>query len=108
MKCIVKIYIRGNKKIKDYLININNPVKNNNKARKYSVNFLTLLLLINFLKALPNNAQRLIVGKHIIAAVIVTKATPTKIFSSVGKKPGSNGNSNRPSFGLMNWNNDAS
>ena len=27
------------------------------------------------------------VGKHIAAAVIVTKATPIKIFSSVGKKP---------------------
>ena len=51
---------------------------------------------------------RLIVGKHIIAAVIVTKATPTKIFSSVGKKPEATVTAIDQAFGLMNWNNDAS
>ena len=74
-------------KIKDYLSSINNPVKTNKTASKYSINFFILTSVTNFLKPLPNNAHKLIVGKHIRAAVIVTNATPIKIFSSVGKKP---------------------
>jgi hypothetical protein len=74
-------------KIKDYLIKINNPVKTNKNARKYSVIFFVFSLLINVLKPLPNNAQQHILGKHITAAVTVTNTTPIKIFSSVGKKP---------------------
>ena len=70
-----------------YLIRINNPVKINKIASKYSIIFFVLTSPTNFLNPLPNNAQRLIVGKQITAAVNVTNATPTKMFSSVGKKP---------------------
>ena len=72
---------------KKYLTKINKPVKISKTARIYSIIFFALPLLTNFLKPLPNKAQRLIVGRQIIAAVIVTKMTPTKIFSSDGKKP---------------------
>ena len=75
------------KKIKDYFIKINIPVKTNNIANKYSIYFLVLAFLTNFLNPLPNKAHRLIVGKQIKAAVIVTKEIPIKIFSCVGKKP---------------------
>ena len=67
-------------KIKDYLSKINKPVKTNNIASKYSIVFLILKFVINFLKPLPNKAQTHIDGKHITAAVIVTKATPINIF----------------------------
>ena len=53
----------------------------------YSIIFFVFSFVTNFLKPLPNKAQRLIVGKQIIAAVIVTNKIPTMIFSSVGKKP---------------------
>ena len=82
-KCILEQSI----KIKDYLSKINKPVKINSIASKYSIVFLILKFLTNFLKPLPNKAQTHIEGKHIAAAVIVTNATPIKIFSSVGKKP---------------------
>jgi len=36
---------------------------------------------MNFLNPLPNKAHRLIVGKQITAAVIVTNKIPTIIFS---------------------------
>ena len=42
---------------------------------------------MNVLNPLPKRAHKHIEGKHITAAVIVTKATPIKIFSSVGKNP---------------------
>tara|TARA_Y200000002_G_C22502061_1_gene587641 strand:+ start:398 stop:703 length:306 start_codon:yes stop_codon:yes gene_type:complete len=82
-----RLILERSVKIKDYLNNINNPVKTNRTANKYSIIFLIFASVINFLKPLPNNAHKLIVGKHIIAAVIVTNVTPMKIFSSVGKKP---------------------
>ena len=53
----------------------------------FILNYSNFTFVINFLKPLPNRAHKLIVGKHIIAAVIVTNATPIKMFSSVGKKP---------------------
>ena len=68
-------------------MSINNPVKINNKAKMYSINFFVFFLLMNVRNPLPNNAQRLIVGKQIIAAVLVTNITPIKIFSSTGKNP---------------------
>ena len=82
-KCILEQSI----KIKDYLSKINKPVKINSIASKYSIVFLILKFVTNFLKPLPNKAQTHIDGKHITAAVIVTNVTPIKIFSSVGKKP---------------------
>ena len=66
---------------------INKPVITNKNASKYSINFFILISVTNFLKPLPKSAHKLIVGKHITAAVIVTKATPIIIFSSEGKKP---------------------
>ena len=74
-------------KIKDYLSKINKPVKTNSAASKYSIIFFFFTSLTNFLKPLPKRAHKLIVGKQITAAVIVTNETPIKIFSSVGKKP---------------------
>ena len=59
-------------KIKDYLSSINRPVKTNKTASKYSIFFFIFTSVTNLLKPLPNNAHKLIVGKHIIAAVIVT------------------------------------
>tara|TARA_B110000211_G_C13615286_1_gene350729 strand:- start:33 stop:338 length:306 start_codon:yes stop_codon:yes gene_type:complete len=82
-----RFILEGDKKIKDYLIKINNPVKINNIASKYSIIFFVFSLFTNFLKPLPNRAHKLHVGKLIVAAVIVTNATPIKIFSFVGKKP---------------------
>ena len=82
-----RLILEGGTKIKDYLIKINNPVKTNSKARKYSVIFFIFSLLINALNPLPKRAHKLIEGKHIIAAVIVTNEMPIKIFSSVGKNP---------------------
>ena len=61
-------------KIKDYLSNINKPVKTNTTASKYSIIFFVFLSFTNTLNPLPKSAQRLIVGKQIIAAVIVTNA----------------------------------
>tara|TARA_Y100000817_G_C16757266_1_gene499895 strand:+ start:591 stop:896 length:306 start_codon:yes stop_codon:yes gene_type:complete len=83
----IRLIVEGIIKIKDYLIKINKPVITSKIARTYSVIFFAFSLFINALKALPNNAQQHILGKHIIAAVIVTNITPIKIFSSVGKKP---------------------
>jgi hypothetical protein len=74
-------------KIKDYLSKINKPVKTKSIASKYSIVFFIFVLLTNFLKPLPKRAHKLIVGKQITAAVIVTNAMPIKIFSSLGKKP---------------------
>ena len=62
-------------KIKDYFNNINKPVKTNKTASKYSINFFILTSFTNLFKPLPNSAHKLIVGKHIIAAVIVTNKT---------------------------------
>jgi len=87
---------------------INIPVNTNKSAKTYSIIFFVLISPTNFLKPLPNNAQRLIVGKQIIAAVIVTKATPIKIFSSVGKKPDATVTAIDHALGFMNWNNEAS
>ena len=70
-----------------HLIKIKIPVIINNNARIYSIIFLVFTSLINFLIPLPNKAHKLIVGKQITAAVIVTNNTPIKIFSSDGKKP---------------------
>jgi hypothetical protein len=89
-------------KIKDYLIKINKPVKNNSIARKYSTIFLVFVSLINFLKPLPKRAHKLIVGKQIIAAVTTTNAIPTKIFSSFGKKPEATVTAIDHAFGLIN------
>jgi hypothetical protein len=89
-------------KIKDYLSKINNPVKSNNKARRYSIIFLVFTSFTNFLIPLPNKAHKLIVGKQITAAVIVTNNTPTKIFSSVGKKPEATVTAIDQAFGLIN------
>jgi hypothetical protein len=57
---------------------------------------------MNFFKPLPNSAHKLIVGKHITAAVIVTNMTPIKIFSSVGKKPDATVTAIDHAFGFMN------
>ena len=84
------------------------PVNTNKSAKTYSIIFFVLISPTNFLNPLPKSAQRLIVGKHIIAAVIVTNATPIKIFSSVGKKPDATVTAIDQAFGFMNWNNDAS
>ena len=87
---------------------MNKPVKTNKTASKYSIIFFTLVSVINFLKPLPNKAQRLIVGKQITAAVIVTNATPRKIFSLVGKKTEATVIAIDQALGLINWNNEAS
>ena len=87
---------------------INIPVNTNKRAKRYSVIFFVLISPTNFLNPLPNSAQRLIVGKQIIAAVKVTKATPIKIFSSVGKNPDATVTAIDQAFGFMNWNKDAS
>ena len=84
------------------------PVKTSKIASKYSIIFFIFVSLINFLKPLPNKAQRLIVGKQITAAVIVTNATPRKIFSLVGKKPEATVIAIDQALGLINWNNEAS
>ncbi len=63
---------------------------------------------MNFLNPLPKSAQRLIVGKQIIAAVTVTKVTPIKIFSSVGKNPDATVIAIDQAFGFTNWNREAS
>jgi hypothetical protein len=89
-------------KIKDYLNSINSPVKTNKTASKYSIIFFIFTSVTNFLKPLPNNAHKLIVGKQITAAVIVTNATPTKIFSSVGKKPEATVTAIDQALGLIN------
>ena len=52
---------------------INKPVKTNKIAKRYSINFFIFTSFTNFLKPLPNKAHKLIVGKQITAAVIVTK-----------------------------------
>ena len=95
-------------KIKDYLNSINSPVKTNKTASKYSIIFFIFISVTNFLKPLPNNAHKLIVGKHIIAAVIVTNKTPIKIFSSFGKKPDATVTAIDQALGLINWNKEAS
>ena len=97
-KCILEQSI----KIKDYLSKINKPVKTNSIASKYSIVFLIFKFVTNFLKPLPNKAQTHIDGKHITAAVIVTNATPIKIFSSVGKKPDATVTAIDQAFGLIN------
>jgi len=89
-------------KIKDYLKSINNPVKTNKTANKYSIIFFILTSVTNFLKPLPKSAHKLIVGKHITAAVIVTNATPIKMFSSVGKKPEATVTAIDHALGLIN------
>ena len=81
---------------------MNRPVKTSNTARMYSIIFLVFSSLTNFLKALPNKAQRLIVGKHITAAVIVTNKTPIRIFSSDGKKPDATVIAIDQAFGFIN------
>jgi len=101
MHC-TRLILEGVVKIKDYLIKINNPVKTNKNARKYSVIFFVFSLLINVLKPLPNNAQQHILGKHITAAVTVTNTTPIKIFSSVGKKPDATAIATDHALGLIN------
>jgi len=101
MHC-TRFILEGIIKIKDYLIKINNPVKTNKNARKYSVIFFVFSLLINVLKPLPNNAQQHMLGKHITAAVTVTNTTPIKIFSSVGKKPDATAIATDHALGLIN------
>jgi hypothetical protein len=95
-------------KIKDYLSSINKPVITNKIANKYSINFFIFTSVTNFLKPLPNSAHKLIVGKHITAAVIVTNETPRKIFSSVGKKPEATVTAIDQALGFINWNKEAS
>ena len=85
-----------------HLINIKIPVKINNEASKYSTIFLIFTPFTNFLIPLPNKAHKLIVGKHITAAVIVTNVTPTKIFSSVGKNPEATVKAIDHALGLIN------
>ena len=80
----------------------------NKTASKYSIIFFIFISVTNFLKPLPNSAHKLIVGKHITAAVIVTKATPIKIFSSVGKKPEATVTAIDQALGFINWNKEAS
>ena len=64
-----------------YLIRINTPVNTNKIAKRYSIFFFVFVFPTNLLKPLPNKAQRLIVGKQISAAVIVTNITPKKILN---------------------------
>ena len=89
-------------KIKDYLISINNPVKTNKNARKYSVIFFVFSLLINILKQLQNNAQKHILGKHMAAAVKGTNTIPIKIFSWGGKNPDATAIAIDHALGLIN------
>jgi hypothetical protein len=89
-------------KIKDYLSKINKPVKTKSIASKYSIDFFIFVLLTNFLKPLPKRAHKLIVGKQITAAVIVTNVTPIKIFSSLGKKPEATVTAIDHALGLIN------
>ena len=81
---------------------MNKPVNTNRTASKYSIIFLIFISVINLLKPLPNNAHKLIVGKQITAAVIVTNTTPIKIFSSVGKKPEATVKAIDQAFGFIN------
>tara|TARA_Y100001960_G_C13975116_1_gene494805 strand:+ start:185 stop:490 length:306 start_codon:yes stop_codon:yes gene_type:complete len=97
-----RLILEGGIKIKDYLIKIKSPVKTNNNARKYSVILFVFSLLINVLNPLPKRAHKLIDGKHITAAVIVTNATPIKIFSSVGKNPDATAIAIDHALGFMN------
>jgi hypothetical protein len=97
-----RLILEGDKKIKDYLIKIYKPVKTNNTASKYSINFFIFSLFTNFLNPLPNKAHKLHVGKLINAPVIVTNATPRKIFSSVGKKPEATVTAIDQAFGFIN------
>jgi len=97
-----KFILEQSIKIKDYLSKINKPVKTNSIASKYSIVFLILKFVTNLLKPLPNKAQTHIDGKHITAAVIVTNATPIKIFSSVGKKPEATVTAIDHAFGFIN------
>ena len=87
---------------------MNKPVKTSNTASMYSINFFVFCSFTNFLNPLPNIAQRLIVGKQITAAVIVTNNIPTTMFSSVGKKPDATVTAIDQAFGLINWNKEAS
>ena len=87
---------------------MNKPVKTSNTARMYSIFFFVFCSFTNFLKPLPNKAQRLIVGKQIIAAVIVTNETPIIMFSSVGKNPEATVIAIDHAFGFINWNKEAS
>mgnify|MGYP006123928095 CR=1 FL=1 len=89
-------------KIKDYLSKIKKPVKTNSIASKYSIVFFIFVFLINFLKPLPKRAHKLIAGKQITAAVIVTNKTPIKIFSSLGKKPAATVTAIDHALGLIN------
>ena len=89
-------------KIKDYLNKINKPVKTNSIASKYSIVFFIFVFLTNFLKPLPKRAHKLIAGKQITAAVIVTNATPIKIFYSLGKKPEATVTAIDHALGLIN------
>ena len=86
----------------NYLSKINKPVKTKSIASKYSIYFLIFVLLTNFLKPLPKRAHKLIVGKQITAAVIVTNEIPIKIFSSLGKKPDATVTAIDHAFGLIN------
>ena len=81
---------------------MNKPVKTSNTASKYSIIFFVFCSFTNFLNPLPNKAQRLIVGKHITAPVIVTNNMPITIFSSVGKKPEATVTAIDQAFGLTN------
>ena len=75
---------------------------NNIIASKYSIVFLIIKFVANFLKPLPNKAQTHIDGKHITAAVMVTNTIPIKIFSSVGKKPEATVKAIDHAFGFTN------
>jgi hypothetical protein len=97
-----RLILEGCIKIKDYLIKINKPVKTNSIASRYSIIFFIFSLFTNFLRPLPNKAHKLIVGKQIRAAVIVTKTTPIKIFSSAGKKPDATVKAIDQAFGFIN------
>ena len=46
------------------------PVNTNKSAKTYSIIFFVLISSTNFLNPLPKSAQRLMVGKHITAALI--------------------------------------
>ena len=81
---------------------MNKPVNTNRTASKYSIIFFIFTSVTNLLKALPKSAHKLIVGKQIAAAVIVTNETPIKIFSSVGKKPEATVTAIDQAFGFIN------
>ena len=76
-------------------------VKTNKIAKIYSIVFFVLMFLINNLKLFPKITQRHIEGKHMSAPVVVTKIIPTKIFSSVGKKPEATAIAIDQAFGLI-------